>query len=121
MLLVNAVIEAVVLALAVSSITLTFTRAKLFTRLRLFATWLHPTVGELASCPYCFSHYVTALVAFLYEPTLLASKYHALDVVFTAFAIVTLANWFNGLLYAAVSSIGPPVEQQDNDDYDEED
>ncbi len=85
---------------AVSTISYTVTSTRVFREPRewlIRKTFKHEDgekglLGEMVSCPYCFSHWVTYLLVALYRPALVSSGIWLLDLLVTAWVIVAGAN-----------------------------
>lgn len=92
----QAVYTVIVLSLAVSSISVTVTRSKVFAPFRAWIGARHEKLGGLFSCFYCLSHWLAAAFVLVYQPRLL-SLWLPLDLVVAVFAIVTIASIFSGL------------------------
>lgn len=113
----------VIISMAVSVISLTVTKTKVFKPLRL---WIDPSLaiadskksffGELFSCPYCFSFYPSfALVGYFWENLGLTFGPNGIvDITFTQFLVnytiawfgmVCLASFVTGFIYRSISQI----------------
>ena len=100
-------VRLLIISLAVSAISMTLTKAMIF---KGFRDWLkdhNDWLGELFSCPYCTSHWVSFGFVVIYGPLPLASKFidwsfqPVIDFIVTVFATVTIAAFASGLIYRA--------------------
>lgn len=87
----SALSTALVLALACGGIAVTIAKSKLFAGARVHADVRWPWLGALLYCPYCLAHWLVFAGAAVYQPRLIGSGPALLDVVVSAFAIITLA------------------------------
>ena len=78
--------EIILLALAVSSVSMTVATSNAMEWLRSLVSKLGQRFEELIHCPYCLSHWLAAIV------TLAWVKGSVSELVVTGFAIVTLAS-----------------------------
>jgi hypothetical protein len=115
------ILNVVLLAMAVSVISLTVTKTKVFRPLRQWVySWSKPKpngqsdehgfFGELISCPFCFSFYPTVLLMALYSDKLrLLSNFAGflgiIDYVISYFVVVCLASIFTGWIFRSISQI----------------
>lgn len=103
----NVISVVVTLALAVSALSMTLTKAKVFKGTREWikdrSTWL----GGLITCPYCTSHWFAFGAVVVYRPRIVDSGTPVLDLAVTAFAVVALAAFSSGLIYRAFAAMGP--------------
>lgn len=95
------------LALASSAVSVTVTKAKIFAGLRELIGTKNAWLGELVSCPYCFSHWLAFAATAIYRPVLVDSGFWPLDLAVTAMVMVALAAFSSGLIIRAFQS--PPV------------
>ena len=91
----------IILSFAVSAISLTLARSKVFESLRRFTLAQNRWMGELISCPYCLSHWISILLVIVYRPETSLHVWMPLDIVVSAFVIVG----FGSLIIGAVSRI----------------
>jgi hypothetical protein len=91
----------VVLALAVSAACNTVTQAVIFAPVRKWVRRRNAWLGEVISCPYCFSHWVAALAIAAYRPVLVHSGFHFLDLVVSWLALIALSAFGSGLIIRA--------------------
>jgi hypothetical protein len=78
--------EIILLALAVSSVSMTVTTTYIFEWLRTLVSKLGRRFESLIHCPYCLSHWLAAIV------TLAWVRGTVGELVVTGFAIVTIAS-----------------------------
>lgn len=96
----------VILAMAVSVISLTVTKTKVFKPLRTWIKSKNEFLGELFSCPYCFSFYPSVLFLMLYESNMrLLSCFAPVDVVVSYLCLVCVTSFFTGFIYKSISQI----------------
>lgn len=89
------------IALASASISMTLTQTELFAALRAWAARKNALLGHLFKCFYCMSHWVVIAGMLVYRPALLHSGIGAVDWVMTAFIVLTVTTFINGLLFKA--------------------
>jgi len=87
------------LATAASALSMTVTQTELFAPLRALAWKIHPQVGHLFQCFYCFSHWVVIAGTLVYRPVVIASGWAAVDWLVATFFTVALTALFCGLLF----------------------
>jgi len=92
------VVDLFTYAFAVASISLTVTRSKIFERPRVRIQEKFKWVGELISCPYCFSHWVSLILVIMYRPSFLPHVWMPLDITITAFIIVGMGAIIIGVV-----------------------
>ena len=80
-------------ALAIASIATTITRAKVFRWLRVWIADKSEFWGDLFSCPYCFTHWLSIAYILLcqQEVCVTATGFWWLDGIVSIFAVVTAA------------------------------
>lgn len=79
-------------ALATASVALTITKATIFEPIRNWIIDRSDFFGELFSCPYCMSHWVSLGVIAYYQPRLVTSQYLIVDLTVSTFALITVAS-----------------------------
>lgn len=89
------------IALAVASVSMTITKAKVFAPLREWVMDLNEWLGDLFSCPYCMSHWVALGAMLVFKPFVLYTEHPAADWTATWFALVTISSVFGGWIYRA--------------------
>ena len=107
----------VIISMAVSVISLTVTKTKVFKGMRDSIKSKSEFFGELFSCPYCFSFYPSFIfVAYFWTKLGLTfgPAFPNVDVTFIAFFVNYLISWFcmvcvasfiTGFIYRAISII----------------
>lgn len=105
----------IILSLAVSSVSLTMTKAKLTKPLRNFVRSRSEWLGELFSCPYCFSHWVSFGAVAAARPVVTSTGLLLADLLISAFAVISLAALTSGLVYRSIELIpeSRPAKQAD--------
>ena len=101
----STVLGLVYLALAVSVASITITKAKVSAPLRAWLKRHSSFLGELTSCPYCFSHWLAFGVALAYRPALALSGFWPLDLFVAALVLVALASLTTGLIFVAFARV----------------
>ena len=86
------------LALAASAISVTITRGKVFEGVRTFVKGHNKWGGDLISCSYCTSHWVSFVLTAIYQPRLIESRFYLVDVILSAFVIIAIASWSSVLI-----------------------
>jgi hypothetical protein len=84
--------EALLLSLVAACVSFTISETKLFAGLRAAAHRLNPWTGELISCGYCLSYWVTATLTGLFRPQLFPEQGPA-GYVLTWLVITWMAAW----------------------------
>ena len=93
-------VACIVIALACSGISMSFTQGSMFDPLRLWIMSKNKLLGDLARCFFCMSHWIAFVGVAVYRPRPLQSSL-LVDLIVSAFAVVTLATLFSGLMFAA--------------------
>lgn len=101
-----------ILGLAVGSISMTLSKSKAFRSARKAVRDRSKWLGDLASCPYCTSHWVSAGFALFLRPEITGSP--IADFVLAMFATVTLSAVSCGLIFKAFSEM--PADPQTEED-----
>jgi hypothetical protein len=100
----------------VSTITLTISRGKIFTFLRLWLKDKYPALFELVNCAYCLCHWVALLVSTLFYGNLNVVSSGILNILFGAFMLIPPSCVIMGLMYKSIELIKPNIyERKDND------
>lgn len=89
--------ELAILALAISTISITITRGGVFSKQRQWILERNTWLGKLFSCPYCLSHWVSALVVALYQPRPVI-LWLPLDLLLSVFMLVAIASVISGII-----------------------
>ncbi|QGY33077.1 DUF1360 domain-containing protein [Pantoea cypripedii] len=87
------------IALASASLSMTVTQTELFAALRAWTTRKNGMLGHLFSCFYCMSHWMVAAGMLIYRPVLVHSNIGFIDWLMTAFVVLTVTTFINGLLF----------------------
>jgi hypothetical protein len=97
----------VVAACVTATITLTISRALIFSPLRKFLSSRVPFLGDLVNCPYCLSHWVAFLIATIfYEHVRLYSSNYVVNLLIGAFTIIPLSAVFMAIIFKCIDTIG---------------
>jgi hypothetical protein len=95
----------VIVSLAVSTVSMTMTKAKISKPLREYIksrnAWLH----GLFSCPYCFGHWVSFVAVLAVRPVVTNSGFLPLDLLISALAVTALAAIGSGWIFRAIAAI----------------
>lgn len=97
--------QILVLALVTASISFTVTETKIFQPVREAIKRRHVFFGELASCGYCFGHWVAFALVAIYRPRLFQGWW-VLDYLLTALVIAWLSAFQWALLCWLMDRIG---------------
>jgi hypothetical protein len=92
-------------AMGVSVISMAVTMSELFKPFRGFVASKNKWAGQLVSCPYCFSHWVSAAVV-LVLGLHLPFWSHEVSTVALIFALIVLSAPFSWVLFASYSVMG---------------
>jgi hypothetical protein len=96
-----------VLAMVVSGTSFTVTGMEIFEPLRRFLTGRSTWLGQLISCFYCTSHWITFGLVALCRPALVSTGLAIVDLAISAFFVIQLATFLSALLFKAFSVIMP--------------
>ena len=86
------------IAMAVSVVSITVTKAVIFKRVREWIENRSVFFGELFSCPFCFSFYVT-LGFLVISPFNVVPSFGYMSIVLTYFVVIGIAAVFTGIIY----------------------
>lgn len=93
-------IQLIIISLAVASISFTISRSIIFRPIRLFICNRSKFLGELISCIYCLSHWISFIfMIYFYRFTL--------NFIIMSFACITLANIWAGFINHALDFFVP--------------
>ena len=88
----------IILSMAVSVISLTLTKSRLFLPVRFwFGSKGNRLVSDFITCPYCLSHWVAIVLVVAYKVRLV-SLWLPIDYLITAFAVVCIASILSGVI-----------------------
>jgi hypothetical protein len=104
---VEALWTCLVLAMVVSGTSFTITSMEIFEPLRRFIVARSSWLGQLISCFYCTSHWITFLLVAIYRPVLVATGFTPVDLAVSAFFVIQLATFITGMLFKSFSIIMP--------------
>lgn len=90
------IVSALVLAIAISSATITVTMTEIFRPLRSkLAGMKNPWLGKLITCHYCLTHHLAFWAVLIYRPYLVHG-WAVTDFLATWFAVVAVATLLAG-------------------------
>jgi hypothetical protein len=93
----TALYEVVVLALATAAISVTISKAQVFSSFRDWVADNNAWLGDLISCHYCTSHWVAMGFIVIYHP-FLVRKWIVSDLFVSLFATVAISALVSGLI-----------------------
>jgi len=88
---------AVLLAIAVSIISVTITRSKVFRGFRMFLDGKNEWLHSLFTCAYCMSHWIAAALVCAVDLRLTRTM-HVLDIIISVFVVVGLATLMSAVI-----------------------
>jgi hypothetical protein len=91
-------------AIAIAAVSMTVTKATLFKGMRERLKPI-PFFGGLVSCPYCFSHWMSALVTLVFSLKL-TSAHPALDFLLVTFVLVVMTAPFAWVIFKSYVEMG---------------
>ena len=77
---------------------MTVTRSAIFAPMREAIEKRSEWFGELFSCQYCFSHWLSFAAVAVFRPLPVTSGNLIVDLIVSAFVLVTLTAWCCGLI-----------------------
>jgi|ERR1700748_1513376 len=92
-------INLIIISLAIASISYTISKGEIFRSIRLFICKHSKFIGQLISCPYCLSHWVSATIMFIIY------KSFNLDFVIMTFAAITLSLFWVGIMVRSFDNL----------------
>jgi len=98
-------LDVLVLALVVSTMSVTMGKARVFRGLRATAAGWGDWWGALFHCPYCLSHWIALALVLVYRPRVIDGPMPVLDEIVSLFVIVALASVWSRLVCDALSSM----------------
>lgn len=101
---------AIVLAFAVSAISMTISKTKVFRPVRQWIQARSQWLGELVNCPYCTIHWVAFAAVALYRPIVVVSGLRVLDLFVSAFVVIAVASIVSGWIFQAFAGTAPDEE-----------
>jgi hypothetical protein len=116
----SAIVDIVFLSLAVAAISMTLTKAELFTGARKWIQkwtrslwWPGWVLRKLTTCPYCMAHWWAIFAVAYYKPVILQSKVAFIDLSVSAFCIIALSAFWCGLIYKAFSQMSSSEDEEE--------
>ena len=94
-------VKLLLLSVACGSISMTVSKSKFFQPFRRLVKSKSPFFGELFSCPYCVSHWVSILLTIIYFPRPVCSRYAIIDAWISIMMMVSLASVTAFVVYYA--------------------
>ena len=89
------ILKIFIISLAVSTISVTITKAKIFEPFRLIIEKKHKKLGELFHCPYCLSNWISFFFVLLYRPHIFINGLFLTDQIVAAFVMIELATFWS--------------------------
>ncbi len=89
--------QVIVLALATAAISVTIAKARMFASVRKWIAERNEWLGDLASCNYCMSHWVSIAFVVIYRPVLIP-QWIFVDLLVSMFVMVTIAAIVGGVI-----------------------
>lgn len=86
-----------VLALATSAISVTTSKARVFTSVRSWIASHNKWLGDLVSCTYCTSHWIAIAFVAIYRPVVI-KQWIVVDLVVSMFVTVAISAVMSGLI-----------------------
>jgi len=93
----NTLYMVLVLSLAVSAVSVTISKAGVFSWLRKWIASRNEWLGKLISCSYCMSHWIAIAVVCVYQPVLI-KPYYILGLIVSIFVIVAVSAMVSGVI-----------------------
>jgi hypothetical protein len=117
---ISTIIDIVFLSLAVAAMSMTLTKAELFTAARKwiqrwsqFLWWPGWVLRKLTTCPYCMAHWWAILAIAHYRTVIIESKVVFVDLSVSAGAVIALSAFWCGLIFKAFKQMGPSEEDEE--------
>lgn len=98
-------IEIVYLSAAVATITLILTRSTLLHAVRAWIKSRNEMAGELVSCPFCMSVWVSLAMAYLYRIRPLQGSWPYVDYAIGGLVLVVLSNVLAYVVFKAIGGM----------------
>lgn len=93
------------LAASISAVSMTITMANISNGFRAWVKARSKFFGELFSCPYCTSHWLSFGAIAIYQPRPVSSQLWPVDLLVSVFIAVTLSAFCSGLIFKALSEL----------------
>ena len=111
---IHGMLAVLIISLAVSSVSMTISKALVFKRFRDFLSGKNYWLGKLVSCPYCLSHWVSLFFVIIYRPKIITMDYQIIfsfiiEYATSLFVVVTFASFWSFLIchtFMAMDSLG---------------
>ncbi len=104
----------VMLSLATAAISLTISKARVFTSLRKQIGESNKWLGELISCTYCTSHWVAFALVAMCHPVIVSQKF-MVDLLVTTFVLVALSAIVIGAIMKLMPVSSPKVSETEEE------
>ncbi len=101
----HALLVVAFLSLAVSTMSMTITKAKVSKPLRDAIINRNKWFGELFSCPNCMSHWLAFAAVAIYRPVVVNCGVYVIDLCTSVLVVVALASFSSYLIYRAIGSM----------------
>lgn len=115
----DAFAQVLVMSMAVSVMSLTITRSRIFHEFREWVKSKNDYLGDLVSCFYCTSHWLAIGFTTFYKPQIL-NLWIGADLVLSMFVMVAGATLVSGAIQKLVN-VGHYMDRMVPEDDDEED
>ena len=102
----NIIIQICIIGMAVSAISMTISKAKVFESAREWIAGHNQWLGKLVGCPYCVSHWITFVLVAYYQPRFITSSIFVLDLTISAFTIIAWAAIVSGIIFKLIWAAG---------------
>ena len=96
---INDFLICIIIALAVSPISFTITKTKIFKPIRSWAFSKNKFLGELLECPYCSSHWISLLFCIIIVPQPIKSAFIIMNIIISTFVVVFFSSVFNFVIW----------------------
>lgn len=95
----------VALSLAIGVMAMTITKTKIFRPVRIWTLDKSEWFGDLISCPYCTSHWLSFVLTAIYSPLLFNSGIGLLDWFLTSLCVIAGSAVVSGTIFYAFAQM----------------
>ena len=92
-------IEICLLSSAIAVISLTLTQTLIFKGFRKWVKFKNHFFGDLISCPYCASHWISVIFGIIFIPRAIITDNVIVDVIISIFLMIVLTTPWYKLMY----------------------